>query len=85
MANTKNNPANISDRALEMIMRDVLNGMEECLLEAAYKGAQAGFEILDICPPPQKEKPAHAGQETAGDMAASAEVVRFPTKRRACG
>ena len=83
MANTKKNSVNMSDRALEMIMRDVLNSMEECLLETAYDGSNAGFEIIDIHPP-HKEQPVHTGYEISRDTTTSAEVVHFPAKRRAC-
>jgi hypothetical protein len=39
-------PATISNRALEMVMRDVLDGLEEISLEQALSGSGYGFEIV---------------------------------------
>ena len=78
MAEAKKNSANISDRALEMIMRDVLNSVEECLLDSAYGGSKGGFEIIDIHTP-QKEKAANTRDNTS-EEGGSAEVISFPTK-----
>ncbi len=79
MAKNRKETKDFSNRALEMIMRDVLSGMEECLLETAYKNSrETGFEIIEISPPktPATTKAQHNRQ---------AEVLHFPLKRRACG
>ncbi len=79
MANNRTDTKDFSNRALEMIMRDVLGSMEECLLEAAYKDSkEAGFEIIDISPP---KKPA-TGEKLNSQ---GAEVLSFPSKKQACG
>ena len=44
-------PIKVSDRALEMVMRDVLDGMMELSLEAAYTDSCADFQIIEIAPP----------------------------------
>jgi len=83
MAKSKNYTTDFSNRALEMIMRDVLSGMEECLLESAYKNSKdAGFEIIEIHPPRKSKKSSTATGETT---TADAEVLDFPSKIRVCG
>lgn len=79
MANNRTDTKDFSNRALEMIMRDVLGSMEECLLETAYKNSKkSGFEIIEISPP----KKSATTKATNGQ---SAEVLNFPSKTRACG
>lgn len=81
MANHRKHTVDFSNRALEMIMRDVLNGMEECLLEAAYeKPKDAGFEIIEIHSP-RKSRETPTAKNTNN---LAAEVLNFPTKSRAC-
>lgn len=48
MANQHKDYKSLSDRALEMIMRDVMDGLQEWSLESAYCGSQYGFEIIQI-------------------------------------
>jgi hypothetical protein len=38
----------LSDRALEMVMRDVLDGLEELAMLAALGSGNQGFQILSI-------------------------------------
>ena len=51
MADKPNSNRIISDRALEMVMRDVLEGMEEATLESAFNRKPSDLSILSIAPP----------------------------------
>lgn len=81
MAKNRKHTTDFSNRALEMIMRDVLSGMEECLLKTAYEKSQnAGFEIIEIHPPRKSRKSSTTNKTTTSE----AEVFSFPAKNRAC-
>jgi len=67
--------ATVSDRALEMIMRDVLDGLLEISLESAYGSRGDDMKILEITPP----------QEHTTDRSGDADIIHFPTGKRACG
>lgn len=69
--------ATVSDHALEMIMRDVLDGLLELSLESAYASHSDDLQILEIT----AEQPNTGGDEHPR----AAEVIHFPTLRRACG
>ena len=43
------------DRALEMRMRDALDGLEELACVSAQQMVLEGFEILSIDPPPEED------------------------------
>ncbi len=43
------------DRALQMRMRDVLDGLEELACASAQYMQEGGFEILSIEPPPAED------------------------------
>lgn len=81
MAKQDRNTASLSDRALEMIMRDVLDGMQEWSLESAYSDAASGFEIIDIQPAREKRQGQGEIKTTAED--GHGEIIHFPQKRRA--
>ncbi len=79
MASNKKYTTDFSNRALETIMREVLNGMEECLLEAAYeKPGNAGFEIIDIHPPRKRKK--LTSIEKANNLEAA--IIDFSAKKQ---
>jgi len=81
MAKNRKHTTDFSNRALEMIMRDVLQGMEECMLKTAYEKPQdAGFEIIEIHPPHKSENPSAASKTNASE----AEVLSFPEKKQIC-
>lgn len=77
MKQSSDNKATVSDRALEMVMRDVLDGLLEISLESAFASHSDDMTILEITP----ERPvADTGQATQ-----AADIIHFPTPRRACG
>jgi len=83
MANNRKQTTDFSDRALEMIMRDVLSSMQECLLETSYKNSkEAGFEIVEIRPPRKSEKTSTATEE--GDSS-NAAILNFPSRSQGYG
>ncbi len=75
-------PIKVNDRALEMLMRDVLDGMIEFTLDTAFIGGAMDFEILEI-------RPEHASDHRSGkDYHAkrevkSAEIIPFPLMQQA--
>mgnify|MGYP006909096289 CR=1 FL=1 len=75
MKQRSENSATVSDRALEMIMRDVLDGLLEISLESAYGSRGDDMKILEITPPP----------EEVANSSNAAEILHFPTRKRACG
>lgn len=74
-------PATVSDRALEMIMRDVLDGLLELSLESSLCADIAEFEILEIRPAGNRRQ---CHTEPTG-CARDAQVIDFPDLRSACG
>lgn len=81
MSNNKTNQATLSDRALEMVMRDVIDSMSEYSLESGFGPYDGGFEIIDIYPVRQKVRANKQHQTTVEDS----EVIEFPNLRRAAG
>ncbi len=83
MANNRKQTSDFSDRALEMIMRDVLSSMQECLLETAYRNSkEADFEIIEIHPPRNSERTSTATEEEGSSNAA---VLNFPSRSQGYG
>ncbi|MES9898972.1 MAG: hypothetical protein ABW148_08115 [Sedimenticola sp.] len=81
MPKVNNNPTQISERALEMVMRDVLDCLVEVSLESAYQERSTDFEIVDITPEVTKQ---HQRQIVA-DQPEETEIILFPQRRRATG
>ncbi|MEJ1353926.1 MAG: hypothetical protein RPU52_05695 [Candidatus Sedimenticola sp. (ex Thyasira tokunagai)] len=81
MSKVNNDPIQISERALEMVMRDVLDCLVEVSLESAYQERSTDFEIVDITPGAIKQ---HQGQVVA-DQPEETEIIPFPQRRRATG
>lgn len=80
----KGNPditATVSDRALEMIMRDVLDGLFELSLESSLCADTTDFEILEIRPTHSERHP----HQRTDNRRTDAEIIDFPTLKRACG
>jgi hypothetical protein len=81
--------ASLSDRALEMIMRDVLDGLEEWSLESAHQGSSCEFEIIDLQPARHRrlaedaDTPASHEDPSLDDH--PGEIIQFNPKRRAWG
>jgi len=58
----------ISDRALEMIMRDVLDGLEEMSLASAFTSTHTGCEILWIRPPDREHSAQTRARRCGGEV-----------------
>jgi hypothetical protein len=83
MAKQDRGTANLSDRALEMIMRDVLDGLQEWSLESAFSDSETGFEIIDIRPAREKRQAVENGRPA--ELGGNGEIIPFPRKHRAWG
>lgn len=77
----KNINAIQGSKALEMIMRDVLDGMEELANIASFDAAQAEFEILAIEKPNAVKPAKSANDATHPDNNKTADIVSFIEKR----
>ncbi len=81
MAEKNKIPPAVGDRALEMVMREVLDSMEEMSLEAGLSPLDGGFEIIDIAP--ERHTIRTPEPEIAEDTGEEAEVIEFQPLRRA--
>jgi len=83
MAENRRQPTRVSDRALEMVMRDVLDGMMELSLVSAYGERSVDFEIIAIEPGDcDSHDAALADQEPDTGCA---DIISFPQLRKAAG
>ena len=81
--NNEKTPTQVSDRALEMVMRDVLDGMLELSLESAYASSCAEFEIIEITPENSCRK-THPGMDSVRKShPEQADILPFPLLRKA--
>ncbi|WP_428608316.1 hypothetical protein [Sedimenticola sp.] len=71
----------VSDRALEMIMRDVLDGLYELSLAYSLSADSGDFEILEIRPASESQRNRIPSKSNSRD----AEIIDFPNLKRACG
>ena len=78
MADKQETATLVSDRALEMVMRDVLDGMLELSLESAYANS-TDFEIIEI---PSAEEPLQMLQKTLAGRRQPADILPFPILRK---
>ncbi len=69
-------PRVVGPKALEMIMRDVLGGMEELALMKGYQPGADVVEIIAIEPAAKSGRPAADGESR---------VVAFTSRRRKAG
>ncbi len=81
MANKHKILGSVSDRALEMVMRDVLDSLSEISLESGFKPSDGGFEIIDIHPA-RHDNSSHR-KKSASDK--EGEILQFPDQRQATG
>ncbi|PLY13139.1 MAG: integration host factor subunit beta [Sedimenticola sp.] len=80
MADKNNIPKPVSDHALEMIMRDVLDGVLELSLESAFRDPSSEFEIIEIASATRSK-----GRDNPGSLAYDAEIIFFPGLKQAAG
>jgi len=81
--NNEKPPTQVSDRALEMVMRDVLDGMLELSLESAYSACCAEFEIIEIIPEHTYLKGHQVINSARTSHADRADILPFPQLRKA--
>ncbi|MBL3529155.1 MAG: integration host factor subunit beta [gamma proteobacterium endosymbiont of Lamellibrachia anaximandri] len=74
MANNKNIDQALSDRALEMVMRDVLDGVQDISLQSAFTDNPYNVDIIST------ERPDKQGndQDKTGMSLNNAEVIYPP-------
>ncbi|HSJ48425.1 MAG TPA: hypothetical protein VLA26_06215 [Gammaproteobacteria bacterium] len=71
---------NISDKALELIIRDVLSGMEELAIGQGYGACLENMEILAV--EPAEASASAAPVESTSPVRQEAVVLAFPGLRR---
>ena len=85
MPNQNAIPATLSHRALEMVMRGVLENMSEMSLEAGFSPTDGGFEIIEIVPERPAPRPLREPEKALMEEDMEGEVVDFPNYLRAVG
>ncbi len=85
MPNQKAIPATMSHRALEMVMRGVLENMSEISLEAGFSPTDGGFEIIEIVPERPAPRPMRKAETERANEEITADVLDFPNLLRAVG
>lgn len=83
MPNQNAIPATLSHRALEMVMRGVLENMGELSLEAGFSPTDGGFEIIEIVPEHPAPRPMRKPEMALSDE--EDEGSGFPGYLRAAG
>jgi hypothetical protein len=81
--NNEKTPTQVSDRALEMVMRDVLDGMLELSLESAYSNNSTEFEIIEIIPDHAYGKTRRETDSARNRHTDPADILPFPQLRKA--
>ena len=81
MVDKTTTPTILTDRALEMVMRDVIDSMSEYSLESGFQPTDGGFEIIEIYPANLNRRLNKQRQIEIEDS----EVIEFPDLRRAAG
>ncbi len=71
-------PTVLTDTALEMVMRDVIDSMCEYSLESGFQPSDGGFKIIEIYP-------AHKESSAVLQPHKDSEIIEFPNLRRATG
>ncbi len=85
MAKEITTPTVISDPALEMIMRDVIDSMCEFSLESGFQPADGGFKIIEIYPANREDTDSYNKHRSESADMADSEIIEFPDLRRAAG
>lgn len=78
---SKKNPADstLGRKAMEMVMRDVLSGMEDLVAMKSFESINNVFEIVSITP---LEKTAQQLNTHPADNDASADIIPFKHKQK---
>ena len=83
MSDKQSAPTVVSEPALEMIMRDVIDSMCELSLESGFQPTYGGFEIIDIYPANRESNNTHSRQQAKPANIEDSEIIEFPDLRRA--
>jgi hypothetical protein len=81
MTDKKTEPTVLSNQALEMVMRDVIDSMSDFSLESGFKPSDGGFEIIEIYPAHKENSSLRQNCTEREDS----EIIEFPDLRRAAG
>jgi hypothetical protein len=85
MSDVQSVPTVISNPALEMIMRDVIDSMCELSLESGFQPTDGCFEIIDIYPANRESKESRTKHHPKSAQMEHSEIIEFPDLRRAAG
>jgi hypothetical protein len=85
MSDNQNNQRVVSERALEMLMRDVIDSLSEFALESGFTPTDGGFEIIEIYPDKQNNAKSGKDHRDGFTDTESGDILRFPNLRRAVG
>jgi len=83
MSDKQTIPTIVSDRALEMAMRDVIGSMCEFSLESGFQPTDGDFEIIEIYPADNDNSRSGKERVTKSADSEESEVLQFPDLRRA--
>lgn len=83
MSDNQKVPKSVSERALEMVMRDVIDSLSEFSLESGFAPTDGGFEIIEIYP--ARRDNVRNGNDgcNKSSYAETGEILQFPVPRRA--
>ena len=81
MAQAKKQSQSTQNQALEMQMRDVLDGMDEMACYISYKAIDESFEILSIEQPPEQDPLLQARRASVHDLTCKQKQLKQQTSR----
>ncbi len=85
MSGKQNISTIVSDKALEMVMRDVLDSLSEISLESGFKPTDGCFEIIEIYPAQREKAQSQEPRPERHEGAGNGDILQFPNLRRANG
>lgn len=85
MSDNQNYRKTMSGRALEMLMRDVIDSLSEFALESGFAPTDGGFEIIEIYPDKRDNTRFGKGSGNKSNATVAGDILQFPDLRRAVG
>ncbi len=85
MSDKQKTSVSVSDRALEMVMRDVLDSLSEISLESGFKPSDGGFEVIEIYPAHREKSNSSNDVRKSTSDSEEGEILQFPDLHRAAG